>query len=245
MLRVPGRYEAFTLIELLIVVAIIALLVAILVPSLQQAQALAKQTVCASNVKQISYGLRMYADDNGGKAPSQVEGSPGWEIWMLPYLSQNEEYDYAYYDRQSIGGSWFGCPANADSDDVAYDDRFPKGRYGMNYPVVTAYEPHSSWPGHTGGARIDKVASELMMVAASSSSLILTPFVWGSVYDSDGDYVPDSPSHYMFGTKPIYRYHCFRPRHPSGANILFGDYHVGSTTIQEWLDDYELWGRWP
>ena len=60
----------FTLIELLVVVAIIALLVAILVPALQSARALAEEAVCASNLRQIGYGLRMYADDNQGRAPT-------------------------------------------------------------------------------------------------------------------------------------------------------------------------------
>ena len=70
------KQTGFTLIELLVVVAIIALLVAILVPSLQKARALAKQTVCGSNLRQIGYALRMYANDNSGRAPSMGEAPP-------------------------------------------------------------------------------------------------------------------------------------------------------------------------
>jgi len=57
------KRRAFTLIELLIVVAIIALLVAILIPALDKARRLARKVVCASNLHQITLGLFMYASD--------------------------------------------------------------------------------------------------------------------------------------------------------------------------------------
>lgn len=57
------KNKGFTLIELLVVVAIIALLVAIILPSLAQARAIAKETVCKSNLKQMGIGLQYYAND--------------------------------------------------------------------------------------------------------------------------------------------------------------------------------------
>lgn len=58
---------AFTLIELLVVIAIIALLAALLLPALAKARATAQQTVCKSNLKQLSLGLSLYATDNKGR----------------------------------------------------------------------------------------------------------------------------------------------------------------------------------
>lgn len=57
------RERGFTLIELLVVIAIISLLASILLPSLKEAQNLARQTVCRSNQHGISVGYHMYASD--------------------------------------------------------------------------------------------------------------------------------------------------------------------------------------
>jgi len=56
--------KKFTLIELLIVIAIIALLAAMLLPVLQQTKEKQKQTVCINNYKQIAYAGEMYRGDN-------------------------------------------------------------------------------------------------------------------------------------------------------------------------------------
>lgn len=58
------RRHGFTLIELLVVIAIIALLVAILVPSLQQARELTRRTKCLANLHGISLALCMYDSDS-------------------------------------------------------------------------------------------------------------------------------------------------------------------------------------
>jgi prepilin-type N-terminal cleavage/methylation domain-containing protein len=69
------RKKGFTLIELLVVIAIIALLVAIILPSLAQARAIAKETVCKSNLKQMGIGLQFYAND--------------WTDYCMPLVYKN------------------------------------------------------------------------------------------------------------------------------------------------------------
>lgn len=58
------RRRAFTLIEVLVVVAIIALLVAILIPSLSRAREVSRRTVCMSNEHQLGLGWLIYANEN-------------------------------------------------------------------------------------------------------------------------------------------------------------------------------------
>jgi prepilin-type N-terminal cleavage/methylation domain-containing protein len=58
------RHSAFTLVELLVVVAIIAALIAMLLPSLRKAVDVAKMTNCANHLKQLMTAQRLYADEN-------------------------------------------------------------------------------------------------------------------------------------------------------------------------------------
>ena len=81
---------AFTLVELLVVIGIIALLIGILLPSLNRARAAAKQTVCASNMRQLGVGLTFFANDNNGELPLTQHGGTlpeqAWVFTLMPYL---------------------------------------------------------------------------------------------------------------------------------------------------------------
>ena len=59
----------FTLIELLIVIAIIAILASLLLPELNSARQMANKAVCINNCKQIFSGILLYTADNGGWMP--------------------------------------------------------------------------------------------------------------------------------------------------------------------------------
>lgn len=85
--------RAFTLIEMLVVVAVIALLVSVLLPSLQNARKQAAAVACASNSKQIYMSLHMYQNDHKGYLP--------WTLWS--------EYDWDFRPNDAAPKSnlWF------------------------------------------------------------------------------------------------------------------------------------------
>jgi len=63
-------FRAFTLVELLVVMAIIGILAGLLMPALGRAKAKAHNTVCANNLRQLGLAVRLYADDNNERLPS-------------------------------------------------------------------------------------------------------------------------------------------------------------------------------
>jgi len=90
--------KAFTLIELLVVIAIIAILAAILFPVFAKAREKARQTSCASNLKQLALGFSQYCQDYDEKFPSctyniertpssglpaSVDGTPSMAGWYF------------------------------------------------------------------------------------------------------------------------------------------------------------------
>jgi prepilin-type N-terminal cleavage/methylation domain-containing protein len=58
----PSR--GWTLVELLVVLAIIGILAASILPSISRAKSKAKRTTCLNNLRQLNLGLRMYSDDS-------------------------------------------------------------------------------------------------------------------------------------------------------------------------------------
>jgi len=66
------KRKGFTLIELMIVIAIIAILAAILVPNFIRARAQGQLTACKSNLKNIGTALEMYSTDNSGHYPTAL-----------------------------------------------------------------------------------------------------------------------------------------------------------------------------
>lgn len=82
------RKKAFTLIELLIVIAIISLLVSILLPTLSQARREGQRTVCFSNMHGLALGALIYAEEEDGYLPLLTNGfgTDGWIGRLLPYV---------------------------------------------------------------------------------------------------------------------------------------------------------------
>jgi prepilin-type N-terminal cleavage/methylation domain-containing protein/prepilin-type processing-associated H-X9-DG protein len=89
-----GRRQGFTLIELLVVIAIIAILAAILFPVFSKAREKARQTTCASNMKQLGLAVLQYVQDYDETYPLGVDFHTyvSWADRIYPYVKSTGAY---------------------------------------------------------------------------------------------------------------------------------------------------------
>lgn len=106
------RQQGFTLIELLVVISIIALLIAILLPSLDKARFTALNLQCASIERQVSLAGFFYANDND----QDIRGSGGTGGWQPLYINKD-----------SI---WKGCPLR--NKHIGRQEYTANGKYSYN-----------------------------------------------------------------------------------------------------------------
>jgi len=158
----------FTLIELLVVIAIIGVLIALLLPAVQQAREAARRSQCVNNMKQIGLALNNYLDQAKAYPSQTVTLDPfsnvgTWMTEILPLMDQSALYDqlnfgssgslcgsnyFVYANRtatiKSIGG--FMCPS--DPDAIAQFDYHtgitnPKGNSSPTNYGAAVYPRHS------------------------------------------------------------------------------------------------------
>jgi prepilin-type processing-associated H-X9-DG protein/prepilin-type N-terminal cleavage/methylation domain-containing protein len=120
-LRRPSR-RAFTLVELLVVIGLIAALIALLLPALQRAREQSKQVACLSNLRQLATAFIAYTQNNHGKFPRPaVDPQPeDWIYWFGDNRDINDGRIVPYLGKKFDERN-YRCP----SDDVAAHDWFP------------------------------------------------------------------------------------------------------------------------
>ena len=92
--RACQKAPGFTLVELMVVVAIIGSLIGLLLPAVQAAREAAQRTACANHLRQIGFGVTRYCDDHRGEFPKtthDTEISRCWVYTLAPYLEDVDE----------------------------------------------------------------------------------------------------------------------------------------------------------
>ncbi len=100
----------FSLIDVLVSVSVIALLIAIMLPSISMVRESARRVICSSDMRQIGLGMNLYAEDNKGTLPSSVfieeVGNTAYPIF--PQLMDTVRTSENDYDPHKEWGQWDG-----------------------------------------------------------------------------------------------------------------------------------------
>lgn len=110
----PRRRAGLTLVELLVVLAILAVLVALFLPNVRQGRTAARRTQCRNNLKQIGLALHNYHDIYQSFPPAYTVDETGqplhsWRTLILPFIDQQQ-----LYDSIDLSKPW-DDPANAEA----------------------------------------------------------------------------------------------------------------------------------
>ena len=134
MMKIWKRKKGFTLIELMIVIAIIAILAAILVPNFMRARASGQLTACESNIKNEGTALEMYATDNVGRYPTAMADLTPDYLQKLPICPSTDD-EYELTSQQAPDSYTVACTgANAHSA-VGLETGYPQ--YSSRQGLVT------------------------------------------------------------------------------------------------------------
>src|SRR4051812_8697381 len=105
-----SRSRAFTLVELLVVIGIIALLVAILMPALNRAREAANRVVCQSNLRQVGLAVNTYVANNNGWLPDQADRD--WQLTNTNATNYLVATQQVYTLDPTTGVTPLWCPAD-------------------------------------------------------------------------------------------------------------------------------------
>jgi prepilin-type N-terminal cleavage/methylation domain-containing protein len=214
-LRSGNARRGFTLVELLVVLAIIGLVAGLLLPGLAGVQARSKQVACVNNLKQMALSAQMYSADNNGKLAENFPEGRGTNSWVLGNMKLAANATNAALIRQgklfpyASQPSIYQCPA-----DSSTTGGVPRVRsYSMN-----------SWMGSRSMELEEKAAGyrsfvrDSELATAGASRLWLLADELESSID-DGWFLVTMDDSRPFASRPA-------ARHQRGYGLNFADGHA-------------------
>lgn len=161
-MQVSKQRAAFTLVELLVVLAIIGVLVGLLLPAIQAAREASRAMSCKNNLHQIALAVDMFHNANGCYPPARYQPRPGdgsslscggsettWLVRIMPYaeaMSIEREWDYSipYASHSDVVRSrnlpMYCCPSRRSSEDaVGLGDVIGGGTVWVTLPCGCRY----------------------------------------------------------------------------------------------------------
>jgi len=212
-------WHAFTLVELLVVVAIIAILAALGIPLIKSTIEKGNSTKCVNNLRQIGLAIVQYTADNDGYLPYSYSPTvPGGQDSFsgynaaLPQLLNVGVYSKAFPTANDYNKPTARHPFNCPSCKIA------SRTYTANEGVMGATFAIDRYPQRKLNALSD--VSKLVLIADDNAGD--SPTSAGADYFNETDYLP------KIGV-----------RHNGKANILFADFHIEAISKTNLIKRYE------
>ena len=216
--------ECFTLIELLIVIAIIAILAGMLMPALNQARQMAFTTACKSNLKQYALGLASYTSESneylcyGYNYPSSAST---FNHILYPYIFNRPLKLDGYSNTKPVNVKLYQCPA------AKYKHVYQciMSSYGYNYSGAISTSPTQRILGYKSSTednpptKTGQIKQPSAVFFFGDGRMNITSTLWGNNPASPNNAPGSDPSEFV----PW--------RHQKQVNILYGDGHAASRRV--------------
>ncbi|MCM8525412.1 MAG: type II secretion system GspH family protein [Lentisphaeraceae bacterium] len=199
--------KKFTLLELMVVIAIIGILITMLIPSLTKARKAAESAVCLSNIKQTATAMIVYSQENNHFAPKHASHTGnGPRISWIERLYPEHLTNYLLTH----------CPSGSNAPDWYNESTLLWSDIGANQRLVG-----TNYIGANGGAGHAQEASFLTAKSPAKTSLLM---------DSAGGYMTLTNWHFRYETGFLYgdakEEKKYIGRHLKRGNVLYMDLHA-------------------